>query len=175
MKRRVPQGSSLSNAISSPGLLKRSAMVAGPPSSPVQLGPRRDGDTRDERPNEVAALLGHLWRGADGLLPTCRDRRYIRRKSAKNRRVRAILETMNMQLCVTYGPPYARLARLVVIEKALEPRNRSGDAARHDAPDPRRRRRDGAQARAWRSHGWRLASWMRSISDLPSMKRMVPP
>ncbi len=29
---------------------------------------------------------------------------------------------MNMQLYVTYGSPYARLARIIVIEKALEDR-----------------------------------------------------
>jgi glutathione S-transferase len=29
---------------------------------------------------------------------------------------------MNMQLCVTYGSPYARIARIIVIEKALEDR-----------------------------------------------------
>ena len=34
----------------------------------------------------------------------------------------AILETMNMQLYVTYGSPYARLARIIVIEKGLEDR-----------------------------------------------------
>src|SRR5262249_19520084 len=56
------------------------------------------------------------------LLPTCRDRRYIGRKSAKNRHARAILETINMHLYVTYGSPYARLARIIVIEKALENR-----------------------------------------------------
>jgi hypothetical protein len=33
---------------------------------------------------------------------------------------KAILESMNMQLYVTYGSPYARLARIIVIEKALE-------------------------------------------------------
>jgi glutathione S-transferase len=46
----------------------------------------------------------------------------MKRKSTKNRHARAILETINMQLYVTYGSPYARLARIIVIEKALEDR-----------------------------------------------------
>ncbi len=42
--------------------------------------------------------------------------------SAKNKHARSILETINMQLYITYGSPYARLARIIVIEKALEDR-----------------------------------------------------
>jgi glutathione S-transferase len=36
--------------------------------------------------------------------------------------------------------------------------NRSTDASRHGAPDPGRLHRNGAQARAWRSHGWPSAA-----------------
>src|SRR5512136_1896777 len=43
-------------------------------------------------------------------------------KAGKNQHVRVILEIINMQLYVTYGSPYARLARIIVIEKALDNR-----------------------------------------------------
>jgi glutathione S-transferase len=57
-----------------------------------------------------------------------------------------------MKLYVTYGSPYARLARMVVVEKGLE--GRVGDLT-NGRPQ--------------------LAAWMHRMSDLPAMRATALP